>query len=183
VELSTDVARRAVERIRSTGATVRLQAPLLRHVNDEPRTWADLWSTGVALGAVPYYMFVERDTGARHYFEVPLIRCWRIFREAYRQVSGLGRTVRGPVMSCFPGKCHVLGVSQVAGQRAFVLEFLQARRPELVRRPFFAQYDPQVTWFDQLSPLTAADAPFFSIPGRAVADPPASSPVVVPLPR
>ncbi|MHC4965917.1 MAG: KamA family radical SAM protein [Planctomycetota bacterium] len=182
VELSTEVARRAVQRIRSTGATVRLQAPLLRHVNDRPGAWADLWSAGVALGAVPYYMFVERDTGARHYFEVPLIRCWRIFREAYRQVSGLGRTVRGPVMSCFPGKCHVLGVSLVGGQRAFVLEFLQARDPELVRRPFFARYDPQVTWFDELTPLTAADAPFFLSSAQAAADPRAPRPVIAPLP-
>jgi KamA family protein len=172
VEMSTDMARRAVQRIRSTGATMRLQAPLLRHINDDPSTWADLWSAGVALGAVPYYMFVERNTGARRYFEVPLVRCWRIFRDAYRQVSGLGRTVRGPVMSCFPGKCHVLGVSQVAGQRAFVLEFLQARDPDLVRRPFFARYDPWATWFDELVPLTAADVPFLSMPSPTAAYPP-----------
>jgi hypothetical protein len=171
------VAGRALQRIRSTGATVRLQAPLLRHINDEPGTWADLWSAGVALGGVPYYMFVERNTGARRYFEVPLVRCWHIFREAYRQVSGLGRTVRGPVMSCFPGKCHVLGVSRVGGQPAFVLEFLQAREPELVRRPFFARYDPQATWFDELSPLTASDARFFSCCGRTAAAPSPLTPV------
>jgi L-lysine 2,3-aminomutase len=173
VELSTPMARRAVQRIRSTGATMRLQAPLLRHINDNPSTWSDLWSTGVALGAVPYYMFVERNTGARRYFEVPLVRCWRIFRDAYQQVSGLGRTVRGPVMSCFPGKCHVLGVSEVAGQRAFVLEFLQARDADLVRRPFFARYDPWATWFDELVPLTAADAPLLAMPGPTAAYRPA----------
>ena len=64
-------------------------------------------------------------------------------------------------MSCFPGKCHILGVTEIGGQRAFVLEFLQARDPDLVRRPFFAAYDPKATWFDQLKPLSASDEPFF----------------------
>jgi hypothetical protein len=92
---------------------------------------------------------------------MPLVRCWNIFRNAYQRVSGLARTVRGPSMSCFPGKCHILGVTEVLGQRAFCLEFLQAREPDLVRRPFFARYDPKASWYDQLEPLTPGDAPFF----------------------
>lgn len=162
VELSTRVAQEAVRRIRLTGANIRMQSPLIRHVNDDADAWAELWSRGVELGCIPYYMFVERNTGARGYFELPLERCWDIFREAYRQVSGMARTVRGPSMSAFPGKVHVLGVTEVGGKKAFMLEFLQSRRAELVRRPFFAAYDAEATWFDQLVPLTEADEPFFA---------------------
>ncbi|MFG0285373.1 MAG: KamA family radical SAM protein [Phycisphaerales bacterium JB039] len=161
MELSTDIAQAAVRRIIGAGAVMRIQSPVVRHINDRPGAWRDLWRRAVQLGAVPYYMFVERDTGARNYFELPLVRCWRIFRDAYRQVSGLARTVRGPSMSCFPGKCHVLGVTEAGREKAFVLQFLQARDPELVRRPFFAKYDPEATWYDQLQPLTANDRPFF----------------------
>lgn len=161
VELSTPVAREAVRRIRSAGANIRMQSPVLRHINDSSSTWVDLWTAGVALGCVPYYMFVERDTGAKQYFEMPIVRCWNIFRNAYQRVSGLARTVRGPSMSCFPGKCHILGVTEVGGKQAFCLEYLQAREPDLVRRPFFAKYDNRASWFDQLVPLTAADEPFF----------------------
>ena len=161
VELSTAVAQQAVARIRATGANIRMQSPLIRHVNDDASLWQDLWQQGVRLGCVPYYMFVERDTGARNYFEVPLTECWDIFREAYAGVSGIARTVRGPSMSAWPGKVHVLGVRDVGGQTAFVLEYLQCRRPELVRQPFFAVYDPSATWFDQLQPLTPADAAMF----------------------
>ncbi len=161
VELSTDIARAAVRRIRGTGAAVRMQSPLIRRVNDDPTTWSDLWRTGVRLGAVPYYMFVERDTGARHYFEVPLVRAWNIFRAAYQSVSGLARTVRGPSMSATPGKVHILGVTEVAGEEVFMLEYLQARDPALVRRPFFAKFDPNAAWFDQLRPATPGDRPFF----------------------
>lgn len=166
VELSTDVAQQALVRIRGTGANVRMQSPLIRHVNDDPGAWAEMWRIGVQLGAVPYYLFVERNTGAKRYFELPLARCWEIFRRAYGQVSGMARTVRGPSMSALPGKVHVLGVARVGGERAFMLEYLQARDASLVRRPFFARFDSQATWFDQLEPLTFADARFWPSEGE-----------------
>lgn len=164
VEFSTDVAREAIRRVRGTGANIRMQSPVIRHVNDDSGTWSDMWAMGVQLGLVPYYMFVERDTGAKKHFDMPLVRCWNIFRNAYQRVSGMARTVRGPSMSCFPGKCHILGVTEIGGQRAFALEFLQAREPDLVRRPFFAKYDPRATWYDQLEPFSKADEPFFVTP-------------------
>lgn len=160
-ELSTRVARQAVARIRSTGAQIRMQSPLLRHINDDSDAWRDLWTTGVKLGCVPYYMFVERDTGPRRYFEVPLERAWRIFREAYRQVSGLARTVRGPSMSAFPGKVLVDGVVEIGGEKVFALQFLQARESSWVRRPFYAGYDGGATWLDQLRPAFGEEQFFF----------------------
>ena len=160
-ELSTPIAQEAVRRIRSTGAQVRMQSPLIRHVNDDADAWAQLWRTGVGLGAIPYYMFVERDTGPKHYFEVPLVRAWEIFTGAYRQVSGLARTVRGPSMSAHPGKVLVDGVAEVAGEKVLSLQFLQARDPSWVRRPFFAEYDPEATWLDGLRPAFGKERFFF----------------------
>lgn len=161
VELSTDVAREAIRRVRRTGANIRMQSPIIRHVNDDADAWAELWQTGVRLGCIPYYMFVERDTGAKRYFDIPIVRCWDIYRRAYRKVSGLARTVRGPVMSCFPGKIHVLGVMQIGNERALALQYLQARDPELTRRPFFAKYDPKASWYGDLVPFSEADRAFF----------------------
>jgi L-lysine 2,3-aminomutase len=138
-ELKPVIAREAVRRVGSTGAQLRMQGPLIRHVNDNAQVWAELWREGVKLGMVPYYMFIERDTGARNYFEVPLARCHEIFRDAYNQVSGLGRTVRGPSMSAFPGKVRVCGVTRIHGEKVFVLEMIQARNPDWVGRPFFAK--------------------------------------------
>ena len=160
-ELSTPMAQEAVRRIRSTGAQVRMQSPLIRHVNDDADAWADLWRTGVKLGAIPYYMFVERDTGPKRYFEVPLVRAWEIFRDAYQQVSGLSRTVRGPSMSAFPGKVLVDGVADIGGEKVFCLQMLQGRDPSWVRRPFFARFDPDATWLDQLKPAFGESEFFF----------------------
>lgn len=151
-ELRPEIAREAVRRVRSTGAQLRMQAPVIRHVNDDARDWAELWREGVKLGMIPYYMFIERDTGARNYFAVPLWRCHEIFRDAYNQVSGLARTVRGPSMSAFPGKVRICGVTKVRGEKVFALEMIQARNPDWVGRPFFAKFDPYATWLDQLEP-------------------------------
>ncbi|MDR2040829.1 MAG: lysine 2,3-aminomutase [Tannerella sp.] len=152
VELSTEAVGRAIARIRLTGAHIRTQSPLLRHINDRPELWSRMWRKQVDLGCIPYYMFIVRDTGAKRFFELPLERCWNVFRRAYRQVSGLCRTVRGPSMSDHAGKIQILGVQEVRGEKVFVLRFIQGRNPKWVDIPFFARYDPKATWFNQLKP-------------------------------
>jgi KamA family protein len=151
-EAETPAVARAIARIRATGATVRCQAPVIRGINDDAGLWARMWQRLTVLGVVPYYMFVERDTGAQHHFAIPLVDAYEIFRDAYSQVSGLARTVRGPVMSATPGKVHIDGVAQVAGEKVFTLRFIQARDPGLVGRPFFAKFDPDATWLTDLKP-------------------------------
>jgi KamA family protein len=161
VELRPDIAQRALRRIIATGANARLQSPVLKHINDNAAAWQELWTTGVRLGAIPYYMFVERDTGARSYFEVPLVKAYEIFRDAYTSVSGLARTVRGPSMSAFPGKVLIDGTPTIRGEKVFALQFLQGRNADWARRPFYAAYDPSATWFDQLKPAFGEDRFFF----------------------
>lgn len=151
-ELETPVVAEAIRRVRSTGAIIRAQAPLIRHINDNADTWARMWQKQVRLGCIPYYLFVERQTGAKSYFSLPLARALEIYQSAIQQVSGLARTARGPVMSALPGKVMVEGTAEIRGEKVFVLSLLQARDPSWCRRPFFARFDPKATWEDQLSP-------------------------------
>ncbi len=169
-ELEPSVLAQAVRRIRATGAVIRTQAPLIRSINDDPGTWRAMWRTQVRQGMIPYYMFVERDTGPQDYFAVPLARGCEIFREAYQGVSGLGRTVRGPSMSATPGKVCVDGVTEVAGLRVFVLRMIQARDPGLVGTPFFARFDPAATWLTDLEPAFAERFPYEPSPYEALPD-------------
>jgi KamA family protein len=159
-ELEPPLVAEAVRRIQATGAVIRTQAPLIRTINDDPRVWSWMWRAQVRQGMVPYYMFVERDTGPQDYFAVPLARAHRIFRDAYRSVTGLARTVRGPSMSATPGKVCIDGVAEVAGEQVFVLHMIQARDPGLVGRPFFAKFDPAATWLSDLKPAFADRFPF-----------------------
>ncbi|MDF5718153.1 MAG: hypothetical protein PUP93_30880 [Rhizonema sp. NSF051] len=151
-EFKTEIAIAAIQRIRSTGAQIRTQGPLMRGINDSEQVWIQMWREQVRLGCIPYYMFMERDTGAKHYFEVPIIRAWEIYQAAIQKVSGLARTVRGPVMSALPGKVVVDGVTEINGEKVFVLSFLQGRDPNWCKRPFFARYDEKATWLTDLVP-------------------------------
>jgi len=122
----------------------------------------------VAQGVVPYYMFVERDTGANRYFALPLRRALDVYRAAMTQTSGLGRTARGPVMSALPGKVTIDGITEVAGREHFVLSLLQGRNAEWCRRPFLAEVDEQATWLDDLRPSFGAREFFFAPELRAM---------------
>lgn len=160
-ELSTGAVREAIRAVRQTGAQIRTQSPLLRHINDDSEMWAKMWHKQVQMGCIPYYMFSVRDTGAQHYFGVPLVRAHQIFRDAYKKVSGLGRTVRGPSMSATPGKVLIDGTPTIQGQKVIQLRFLQGRNPDWVQRPFFAEYDEGAIWLDDLRPAFGEESFFF----------------------
>lgn len=161
VELDTPIVKTAIARLRSVGVQIRTQSPVLKHINDSPELWAEMWRKQVNLNCIPYYMFIPRDTGAQDYFALTLENAWNIFREAYQKVSGVCRTVRGPSMSCTPGKVQVLGVSEIKGEKVFVLRMLQGRNPNWVARPFFAKYDPDAIWMSDLKPAFDEDRFFF----------------------
>lgn len=151
-ELAPPVVRSAIRRIAATGATVRTQAPLVRGVNDDPGVWAEMWTDQVRLGMAPYYMFVDRPTGAHRYYAVTLSRAIDIYREASAQVSGLARTARGPVMSTSEGKVVLEGLVTLRDRTSFVTRFAQCRDIARVGEINLYDYDPDATWFDALRP-------------------------------
>jgi KamA family protein len=156
-EMETEAFQAAVAGLLAAGVTIRSQAPVLRHINDDPDIWRRNWARQVELGIQPYYMFVERDTGAAHYFAVPLVRAHDIYREAISKVSGLARTARGPVMSTNAGKVQILGPITVDGRKALALTMLQGRDPDWVNRPFLARHSDTATWIDGLEPFNPVE--------------------------
>lgn len=160
-ELKTKAVQEAVQRLLNAGVQIRSQSPVMRNINDRADIWAENWKEQVRQGIIPYYMFVARDTGAQDYFAVTLNRSWQIFRNAYNQVSGIHRTVKGPSMSCSPGKVKIVGVSEIKGEKVFVLNFLQGRDPSWVGKPFFAKFDPNAVWFDELQPAFGESSFFY----------------------
>ncbi len=161
VELSTNVAKEAVRLIRSTGAEIRAQSPVIHHINDDYKIWVKMWKAQVREGIIPYYFFIARNTGAVDYFKIPLVKAFEIFRNAYTHVSGLCRTVRGPVMSSTSGKIVIEGISKIKGEKVFVLNFLQSRNSNWTKRTFFAQFDSKATWIDELKPAFGENKFFF----------------------
>ena len=170
-ELSTDAVKSAIKKIRATGAQIRTQSPLMNNINADPDIWAAMWRMQVNLNCIPYYMFVATDTGAQEFFSIPLLEAWNIFRKAYQSVSGICRTVRGPSMSCFPGKVQMLGVSEVKGEKVMVFRMIQGRDSDWAARPFFAAYDEKAVWYSDLKPAFGEEKFFFSDKLNSIVNP------------
>lgn len=151
-ELETDDVQKAIKRIRDSGAQIRSQSPVLKNINADAEIWRKMWRKQVDLGIIPYYMFIARDTGAQHYFGIPLVKAWEIFKEAYSHVSGICRTVRGPSMSTDPGKIVISGISYLKDTKLIALRFIQGRIPGWIGRPFFAEYNDKAIWLSDLKP-------------------------------
>ena len=161
VELDGEVVAEASRRILETGAVIRTQSPVLKNINNASQVWADMWKKQVSFGYIPYYMFVARNTGAQHYFSIPLVEAWKLFREAYQSVSGICRTVRGPSMSALPGKIQILGVTEIENQKVITLRMIQGRNSDWAAKPFFAKYDENAIWYTDLVPAFGEEKFFF----------------------
>ncbi|WP_271782628.1 KamA family radical SAM protein [Aquimarina algiphila] len=125
-ELENDVVKEAIQRIRDTGTVIRCQGPIVEGINDTPEDWSALWNTQIALGMVPYYMFIEADHNSESCFRIPLAKALQIFQEAQKKTTGLARTVRGPVFMNDLHRTLLDGIVTVNDQRYFALKSLQA---------------------------------------------------------
>ncbi|KUJ19570.1 uncharacterized protein LY89DRAFT_780489 [Mollisia scopiformis] len=101
-ELETPVVQEAIRMISMTSAQIRTQSPLIR-------------------------MSIERDSGARHYFSVPLLKAYKIFNTAYSKIGGVARTVRGPSMTTLGGKLGIAGTPTINGEPVFALKFFSTQ--------------------------------------------------------
>lgn len=66
-------------------------------------------------------------------------------------------------MSATPGKVLVDGVTTIGDEKVFVLKMIQGRDTSWVNRVFFACFDSQAAWLDELEPVFG-DREFFFDP-------------------
>ena len=158
-EMSNAAVEEAIHNIRETGAEIRTQSPLLRNINASPEIWAKMWNQQVHLGMIPYYMFIERETGPFEYFQVPLGEAYEIYQGAIRHTSSLAKTVTAPSMSAAMGKAQVLGIinDEYGQPKYFNIQYIRHRDFNETYKPFLMHYDEKATWIDQLKPVEVAD--------------------------
>ena len=129
------------------------QCPLIRGVNDDPYTLAEMYETLSFIGCPPYYLFQGRPTAGNEPYEVPIVEGWQILQKALRIGSGLARRARF-VMSHETGKVEILGVDD----DHIYLRYHQAKDPDDLSRFFVCKRDDQAYWLDQLDPVEASFA-------------------------
>ncbi len=147
----TPEAEKGVMALRARGVEVKNQTVLMRGVNDDPDTLAELLRGLTRWGVAPYYIFQCRPvTGVRGRFQVPLAEAIRIVDAAKSQQSGLGKCVRF-AMSHPRGKIRIIGALE-DGQLVF--KFHQCKYPEDAARIFTRVVSPTDTWLDdELRPI------------------------------
>lgn len=151
----TPPAREALRRLQAAGLIVLNQTPLLRGVNDDPDTLAELFRTLAALGVTPYYLFQCRPTAGNADFAVPVEEGYRIFAEAQTRGSGLVRRLRY-VMSHHSGKIEIVGLDAT---HVFLRYHRAARRADEGRMLVFPR-NSRAYWLDDYSsPPAGATAP------------------------
>ncbi len=142
----TSQAAEAVELLLRSGVVVSNQAVLLRGVNDDPQTLAELMTGLVERGVVPYYLFqcrpVKRVKGA---FQVELEEGYWIVEEAKRRLDGLAKRFRY-VMSHRTGKVEIVGIH---GNYIY-LKYHQAADPYNSGLFFRRRLRPGAGWLDDL---------------------------------
>jgi len=141
----TEPARTALDQVLHAGVIATNQCPLIRGVNDDPDTLAELWRELSFLGVPPYYLFQGRPTEGNEPYELPLARTFQIFDAARRKVSGLAGRAR-LVMSHETGKVEVLGLDD----RRFYFRYHRAKDPADAGRFFACERDDEACWLDDL---------------------------------
>ena len=105
----TEESRCAIRELIQVGCPVRNQTVLLKGINDDSTTLADLMNSLTSAGVLPYYVFQCRPAmGVMNQFQVPLLSGQRIVDEAKKNMNGQAKQFRY-VMSHVTGKIEILG--------------------------------------------------------------------------
>ena len=100
----------AVDNLIRSGVIINNQTVLLKGVNDNPVTIANLLNSLVGIGVNPYYVFQCRPVKrVKHHFQVPLLKGVEIIEKAKEQCNGISKKFRY-ILSHRTGKIEILGI-------------------------------------------------------------------------
>lgn len=105
----THESTEAVKSLRNIGIVVRNQTVLLKGVNDNPSTMANLMKGLIKIGITPYYVFQCRPvSGVKNQFQVPFKKAIKIIDDTRAQLDGVSKCFRY-AMSHPTGKIEIIG--------------------------------------------------------------------------
>jgi lysine 2,3-aminomutase len=148
----TPESTNAIDCLINAGLVVINQAILLKGVNDDPVTLAELHSGLVRIGVNPYYLFQCRPVKrVKRRFQVPLKRGYEIVESAKAMLDGPSKRFRY-VMSHRSGKIEVVGVM---GDEIY-LKYHQARNRDNLGTFIKRRLTADAGWLDELPRVSAA---------------------------
>jgi KamA family protein len=145
----TDAAIESVNLMQRAGAIIGNQMPLIKGVNDNPETLAELLSKLSFIGAVPYYIFQCRPSSGNKAYTVPIERGYEIVEEAKSVISRLAKRARF-VMSHASGKIEI---AEISGGRVY-FKYLRAANDKDSGRLFICKSNQHACWLDDYDEVT-----------------------------
>ncbi len=141
----TDEAYKALRMLQEKRVVIKNQTVLLKGVNADPDTLAELLRKVTAAGIVQHYIFQCRPVvGATNYFQVPIIEGSRIVNAANAMQNGLGKCA-DYTMSHVTGKIRILGQTD-NGEMLF--QYKQAKDPSRIGQFFTKRLSPDEKWLN-----------------------------------
>ncbi|MHC3129222.1 MAG: KamA family radical SAM protein [Candidatus Bathyarchaeota archaeon] len=135
---------KAVDNLIKSGVIVNNQTVLLKGVNDDPMTLANLMNSLVSIGVNPYYIFQCRPVKrVKHNFQVPLCRGVEIVEEAKKHCNGHSKRFRY-IMSHRTGKIEILGIFD----DEIYFKYHQAKNRNKIGKIFKRSLDEKAGWLD-----------------------------------
>lgn len=156
----SEPSKEAIRRLSRTGAVLLNQTPMIRGINDTPRTLASLFRELAASGISPYYVFQCRPALGNKPYSVPVEEGYRVFESAKTMVSGLAKQARF-VMSHALGKIEVVGVTD----RHTFFKFHRAADDRNSGKFLVRRSNPHAHWFDDYERSGMPSAPLGRIMG------------------
>ena len=149
----TKEAIAAVNILLESGAILCNQSPLLHGVNDDPEILAKLLEKLSFIGVAPYYIFQVRPAVGNKPYAVPLVRAYRIFQEARRNISGTAKRATFAMS-------HALGKIEVVGLDDFHIYMRYHRAPDPINTGKFiiARRNDTGYWLDDFEIVSEADS-------------------------
>ena len=142
----TQKATDAVSRLIRSGVILDNQTVLLKGVNDDPETLAELQNKLVSIGVNPYYVFQCRPVKrVKNNFQVPLYKGYEIVDRAKKKLNGHSKRFKY-IMSHQTGKIEIVGVMA----DYIYLKYHQARATENLGKFFKRKINKTAGWLDEL---------------------------------
>ncbi|MFO0856191.1 MAG: hypothetical protein U0640_02400 [Phycisphaerales bacterium] len=150
----TPEAREGIAMLLSCGVTCVNQCPMIRGINDNADTLAELFATLSHIGCPQYYVFQGRPTAGNHPYEVPIVEAWTKFNDALTRESGLAGRAKY-CMSHAAGKVEVVGVDD----DHIYLRYHRSKYAQNTGKFFICKRNDDAYWLDHLEPIEGSYVP------------------------
>jgi KamA family protein len=135
---------KAVDNLMNSRVVVNNQTVLLKGVNDDPKTLANLQNRLVGIGINPYYVFQCRPVKrVKHYFQVPICEGLDIVEKAKSRCNGHSKRFKY-IMSHRTGKIEILGIFR----NEIYFKYHQAKNAKNLGKIFKRKIDEKAGWLD-----------------------------------